>query len=231
MTPAELYRRLSNIVQVGTISSTKNKVGKALGRVTLDDSDENKRVSAFLPVLSLNNSFIKVWVPLRVGEQVLVISPFGNANSGFIIRSIFNKGCKEPVGSNEHTTIMEFEDGTKLSYDSKSSELKMDVVKTINIICVDANIKASNSVNIETNTAYLKASDTTIESTTLIKGTLTVTDLFSAKGGMKVSPSADGSVAAEFDCDIKTTGSISDKKGDVTSHGHETTDGARAVNR
>ncbi|MGB5793362.1 phage baseplate assembly protein V, partial [Poseidonibacter sp.] len=179
---SELKRRLENIVQVGTVSETKNKEGKALARVILDDDGINKRVSAFLPVVSLANSFAKVWFPLRVDEQVLVISPFGNANSGFIIRSIFNKKCKEPNGSNENTAIVEFEDGTRISYDSKLNDLKIDAVKSINIFCVDVNIEASN-------TAYVKAPNTTIESETLIKGSLTVEKLFTALGGMKVNPS------------------------------------------
>ncbi len=230
MSLSELKRRLNNIIQVGEVSETKSKEGKALARVILDNDGENKRVTTFLPVLSLSNSFGKVWFPIRVKEQVLVISPFGNANRGFIIRSIFNKGCKEPSGANEHTAVMEFEDGTKISYDSKANELKVDAVKTVNIICVDAVVKASNSVNVETKTAYLKAVNTTIESETLVKGSLTVMGLFSALGGMKVVPAAGITVGAEFDCDISTTktihadgdistdGTITDSMGDLTNH-------------
>ncbi|WP_294962593.1 phage baseplate assembly protein V [Sulfurimonas sp.] len=139
---SELKRRLENIVQVGTIGETKSAEGKALARVVLDDSDEDKRVSKFLPVVSIGNSFMRVWIPIKVGEQVLVISPFGNSNSGFIIRSIFNRSCKEPTGANEHTTVIEFDDGTIIHYDSKASELKIDVLKTVNIICQEANITA-----------------------------------------------------------------------------------------
>lgn len=142
ITPAELKRRLENIVQVGTISQTKSADGKALARVVLDDDGEDKRVSKFLPVLNIANAFMKVWVPIKVGEQVLVISPFGNSNSGFIIRSIFNRSCKEPTGANEHTTVVEFDDGTIIHYDSKASELKINVAKSINIFCQSATITA-----------------------------------------------------------------------------------------
>ncbi len=222
---SEVKRRLENLIQVGSISETKSKDGKALARVILDDDGINKRVSTFLPVLSLANSFGKVWFPIRVKEQVLVISPFGNANSGFIIRSIFNRKCKEPNGSNEHTAIVEFEDGTRISYDSKASDLKVDAVKSINLFCVDVNVEASSS-------AYVKAPNTTIESETLVKGTLTVEKLFSAQGGMKVNPSASGDVGAQFNCDIKAkdieveninaSGEISDSKGSLTNHTNNT---------
>lgn len=139
---SELKRRLENIVQVGTVSETKTKDGKALARVILDDDGETKRVSAFLPVVSLANSYAKVWFPIRVNEQVLVISPFGNANSGFIIRSIFNRSCKEPDGANESTAIIEFEDGTKITYDTKAKRLSFDCVG-------DVTLKASGNIKIE----------------------------------------------------------------------------------
>jgi len=138
----ELKRRLENIVQVGSISETKMKDGKALARVILDEDEEERRVTRFLPVVSLANSYGKVWFPLRVDEQVLVISPFGNANSGFIIRSIFNRNCKEPDGSNGHTAIITFEDGTKISYDSKAKHLSFDCVG-------DITLKAGGKIKIQ----------------------------------------------------------------------------------
>jgi len=142
ITLSELKRRLENIVQVGTVSETKSIDGKALARVVLDDDGEDKRVTAFLPVFSIANSFMRVWIPTRVGEQVTLISPFGNANAGFIVRSIFNRGCKEPSGANEHTAVMEFEDGTVFSYDTKAKLLKLECVG-------DIVIKAGGYVKIE----------------------------------------------------------------------------------
>ncbi|WP_419782344.1 phage baseplate assembly protein V [Malaciobacter marinus] len=142
MSLRELLRRIENIVQVGTISVTKSSQGKALAKVIVHDDGEDKRVTKFLPVLSFANSFAKVWFPIKVGEQVLVISPFGNANSGFIIRSIFNRACKEPHGANEHTTIVEFEDKTRFVYDSKSKKFEVDCVG-------DITLKAGGNIKIE----------------------------------------------------------------------------------
>ncbi|AXH14372.1 baseplate assembly protein [Malaciobacter mytili LMG 24559] len=214
---SELKRRLENIVQIGSVHEAKIIEGHHLARVVLDDDGINKRVSPFLPIKSLANSFGKAFFPVRSGEQVIVISPFGNINGGFIIRSIFHNKCKVPTGANEHTTVIEFEDGTKMFYDSKASKLEVDAVKTINIYCVDVNVEASKQ-------AYVKAPNTIIESKTLVKGTLTVEGLTSLLGGMKVIPSEGVTIGAEFDCDIKTTknisadGEISDKKGSLTNH-------------
>lgn len=138
----ELKRRLENIVQIGQVSATKNQDGKALARVVVHDVGEDKRVTDFLPVLSLANSFFRVFFPIRVGEQVLVISLFGDANKGFILRSIFNKSCKEPDGANENKAIIEFEDGTIIFYDTKSKKLDFNCVG-------DVSIKAAGNINIE----------------------------------------------------------------------------------
>ncbi len=43
MSLQEILRRLENIIQVGSISETKMKEGKALARVILDDDGENKK--------------------------------------------------------------------------------------------------------------------------------------------------------------------------------------------
>lgn len=97
-----LKQKIDAIVQIGTIDDTKAAEGKALARVKVFD-----RVTDFLPVLSIANSFVKVWIPPRVGEQVVVVSPYGDPSSGFIIPAIFNKGCREPGGAGERNVIVE----------------------------------------------------------------------------------------------------------------------------
>jgi len=134
---AELQRLINNIVTFGTISQTKVADGKALARVKVMD-----RETDFLPVVSISNSFKKHFIPIRVGEQVVMISPFGEASGGLIIRSIFNKSAKEPSLANEHTEVMEYEDGTVITYDTKA--------KLLNISCVgDVVFKAGGNIKIE----------------------------------------------------------------------------------
>jgi len=229
MSFADIKRIISNIVQIGTISETKSKEGKALARVTLDNTADNKRVSKFLPVISLANSFARVWVPIRVGEQVLVISPFGNANSGFIFRSIFNKGCKEPVGANEHTTIMEFEDGTRLSYDSEASELKMDVKKAVTVICTDAYVKATNQAKVETPKLEVVSEDILFTANeTVFDSKVTVKKGFIGQGSFALTnKNGDPSEVALFNMkirsteDIETEGAFLDSNGNLTTHTNE----------
>lgn len=140
---AELKRLINNIVSFGTISQTKSSDGKALARVKVMD-----RETDFLPVVSFSNSFKKHFIPVRVGEQVVMFSPFGEASGGFIIRSIFNKGAKESSLANEHTEVMEYEDGTVITYDTKAKLLKLDCAKDI-IIKAGGDIKIEAGGNID----------------------------------------------------------------------------------
>lgn len=144
---AELLRKLGNIAAVGTISEVVE--AKALVRVTLLD-----RVTDFLPVLMFANSFKKHFMPLRVGEQVIVISPYGEASSGFVIRGIFNRGCREPELANDTTEVIEFEDGTVVMYDTKAKHLFMNAVGDITIKAA-GNIKLEAGGNIDIDCARL----------------------------------------------------------------------------
>lgn len=134
---SEIIRLISNLCSFGTIVETKSANGLALAKVKIDD-----RVTDFFPIASKSNSFKKHYIPVRVGEQVAVFCPFGEANIGFILPSIFNKGSKEPTGASDSREVVTYEDGTTFFYDTKSKEL--------NVNCVgDVKIKAGGNINIE----------------------------------------------------------------------------------
>lgn len=196
---SELKRLINNIVCFGTISQTKSANGKALARVKVMD-----RETDFLPVLSFSNSFKKHFIPVRVDEQVVMFSPFGEASGGFIIRSIFNKDAKEPSLANEHTEVMEYEDGTVISYDTKAKELKINASDKITIICKAATVTA-DTVDITATTSNT--------GNVTINGNLTVNGNVSNTGALSVG------------------GSISDSKGDITSHTHSDSDGGTSNSR
>lgn len=134
---SEIIRLISNLCSFGTIVETKSANGLALAKVKIDD-----RVTDFFPVVSKSNSFKKHYIPVRVGEQVTVFCPFGEANIGFILPSIFNKGSKEPTGASDTREVVTYEDGTTFFYDTK--------IKELNVNCVgDVKIKAGGNINIE----------------------------------------------------------------------------------
>jgi len=209
----ELERRINNLIQVGTVVEIDSS--KALARVNILG-----RVTDFLPVKMIGNSFIKVFIPVRVGEQVLVVSPYGNANSGFIIPSIFNKSCKEPVGSSPDKAIIEFAGGVKVESDGKN--INITAPASINVNCESANVTAEN-VNVKANT-------TTITSETTNNGDVVINGNLAVNGNLAMNGSG-GSGTAEITGDLRISGIIYDIKGDLTNHTHSTTDGATAEAR
>ena len=183
---AELLRIIANLIQFGTISDTKVEQGKLLAKVKVDEDRETD----FFPVASFSNSYKRKASPVRVGEQVVVFCPSGEANVGVVFRSIFNVDCKEPEGLSDTLEKVIYEDGTSFSYDTKSKELLVQSVGTVKLICVNAVITAEN---------------TTINSTTTHNGNLIVNGEIEAKSTIKAK-------------DIKASGEISDEKGSLTNH-------------
>ncbi len=136
---AELQRKLKNIVRITSIV-TPNET-KALATVKVGDDE-----SIEFPVVSFANSFKRHWIPIRKNEQVLAIFPFGNANKGFIFRGIFWKNLKEPLDADKDTEVIEYEDGTKLSYSTKESVLAVQGNCKIIIEVKNVTVKAEKVI-------------------------------------------------------------------------------------
>ncbi|MDD2267019.1 phage baseplate assembly protein V [Sulfuricurvum sp.] len=139
-----------NLIQLGTIVNI-DPDGKALVRVQIFE-----RVTDWIPYKMVSNSHIRVWIPPKVGEQVIVLSPFGEGDSGIVLGSIFNKDLKEPTSANDHTSIVEFSDGTIITYDVTAKVLTIDASGSIDItapsgITVTANTAITGNVTINGN--------------------------------------------------------------------------------
>jgi phage baseplate assembly protein V len=144
----DIKKRISNLIQVGNICEVDPQ--KALARVSILG-----RVTNFLPVLSISNSFKKHWVPAQVNEQVLVLSPFGSYDSGFILRGIYNKSLKEPQKSSSNNEIVEFSDGTTVEYNTEEKTVRLETngeitikAKKINLESEEIDFKVKNKINI-----------------------------------------------------------------------------------
>ncbi len=205
----DLERLLQNLIQFGTITDTKIEAGKMLARVKVDDD----RVTDFFPVLSKNNSFTKKASPIRVGEQVVVLSPGGVGNVGVILGSIYNVDNKEPNGLSNKREVITYEDGTTIFYDSESKTLDINAVGLINIVCKEAKVKAE-TIYIESTSTH--KGDVTIDGILLVKKGIVGQDGIAISGGSSTG-------GATFDCnisakDISSSGTITDNKGDLTNH-------------
>jgi phage baseplate assembly protein V len=181
---AELLRRLNNIVSVGTVTESKSAEGLALARVNILG-----RVSDFLPVMQMANSFKKHCVPIRPGEQVIVLAPFGDGDGGIIVGSLFNKGAKEPAGYSESKEVTQFEDGTVISYDSQAKKLTVNVAATVEVVAQTVNITATTTHTGDVSVAGNLSVDGAISSTGDISTDANVNDV---KGSLTNFSTTDG---------------------------------------
>lgn len=156
---------IDNLVQYGTIVDVKYVgEGKALVRVKIDD-----RVTDLIPYKMKASKHIKIWIPPQIDEQVDVVSPFGETDSGYAEGSIYNKDCKEPTGANGFTTIIEWSNGARIAVNTESDT--MDVINPgttmfkTPLLFVDGNLKVSGTIEDE------KGSVTSHQHTNVMSGT------------------------------------------------------------
>ena len=139
----EIERMIRNMFQIGEISEVyANQFPKLHAENSLlAKVDLANRVTDFFPVFTFSHGFKKSYVPLRVGEQVGVFCPFGNANVGFILRGI-TENTKHPKGFNQHTEIHEWEDGTVFKIDLKTKKIELTTPNDLVLSCKNAMVKA-----------------------------------------------------------------------------------------
>jgi len=125
--------QLDNLIQAGTV--VESDVNRALVKVNVLGA-----VSDWLPILMQANSFKKHWVGLRVGMQVVVLA------NRYVLGSIYNKDCAEPAGATDSTDIQDYEDGTRIVYDSQAKTLTIDAVGDILIKAINAKIDVAKAV-------------------------------------------------------------------------------------
>jgi phage baseplate assembly protein V len=96
-----------------------------------------------------------------VGEQVLLISPDGEAGKGVAIRGIYYKGRKEPGDSKDKTVIIEFQDGSRIAFDEEkgfSMDIKQDIKincdKKVNITAKEAVIDSKTTIKLGENAIF-----------------------------------------------------------------------------
>lgn len=101
---AELQRRLANVVRIGKIAEvdrTKGRVKVAFNGVT----------SPWLPWQTARAGAVKNWSPPAVGEQVAVVSPFGEFGSGFVLSGAINYDSQAAPDSRENVERIDLPSG------------------------------------------------------------------------------------------------------------------------
>lgn len=120
-----------NIIRVGIVASVNEAAGTA--RVVFPDRDDMP--SGDLSPLNRGSRFNKdYWLP-DIGEQVLCAFLPNNEsslNEGFILGTHFSEADPPQAGSVEER-ILDFGDGTRISYNRKTHEFCINCVGEIKI--------------------------------------------------------------------------------------------------
>ena len=92
---SELFRRVNNIIRIGkvvSVSYTNAKAKVKIGKITTD----------YLPWLTPSTS---AWIPLKNGEQVVVLSPNGDLRMGMILAALYQNTISAPSKDSSKITI------------------------------------------------------------------------------------------------------------------------------
>ena len=92
---SELFRRVSNIIRIGKVISvdyTKAKAKVKIGNLTTE----------YLPWLTPSTA---AWIPLKNGEQVLVLSPNGDLRMGMILPALYQNSKTPPAHDSNKITF------------------------------------------------------------------------------------------------------------------------------
>ena len=93
---AELFRRVNNLLRVGRVVSVDYTAARArvkIGDITTD----------FLPWMTPSTN---VWIPLKNGEQVVVLSPCGDLGFGMILPSLYQTAAPMPSADIEKIVVV-----------------------------------------------------------------------------------------------------------------------------
>lgn len=115
---ADLERRVSGGVIVGTVSQVDYKMGRYRVKSGLIETD-------WLPMASARAGETKTYSGFNVGEQVVVAAPSGDMSQGVILSAVSTGETQASDKGNLHRTV--YPDGTTVEYDHDAKTYKMDV--------------------------------------------------------------------------------------------------------
>lgn len=131
------------MIRYGIISELD--AAKGVARVKFEEDDI---VSDWLRISVPNASGNKDESWYDVNEPVWCMMD-ENAETGIIAGSYYHEGNTPPVGDKDVRSTT-FPDGTKVSYNRSTSELKVECVGPVTIVCTDARVEASGTVTVDT---------------------------------------------------------------------------------
>ena len=184
---AEIERILANLIRIGVVA----ELDDAKARVKVRTGG---LVTDWLPWLTHRAGATRSWSAPRPGEQVLVLSPYGDPAQAVALPAIYQNAHPAPSTTQDEERVV-FPDGSVVTYDSASNTLTVTVAGSGNVVvnCQQAAINAANSVTLNT-------------PQTTCTGNLTVQGLFTYLAGM--IGSGGSGTSAQISGNVEITGGV-----------------------
>lgn len=174
---AELFRLISNLIRIGTVSAVDLQARPAKVRVASGDLETN-----WLPWLELRAGRTRTWNPPTEGEQVIVFCPDGDPAGGVVLAGLNSEGIPAPSDSAaEHVT--DYPDGARITYDHQAGRLTAVGITA-------AYIEASES-------ATIKCPEIILDGNVTVTGLLAYQAGMSGKNGKGNNTTIEGNITHE----------------------------------
>ncbi len=139
----EYDRMIANMIAVGQIA----EVGQGVVKVVLGGLKTD-----WIQWCTQRAGDDRDWWAPSIGEQCILAAPSGDLSQAVIIGFLFQDQYPAPADSGDVRRTV-YQDGTIVEYDKAASCLKIDASKssgTVQIICQQASIEATNNITFDT---------------------------------------------------------------------------------
>lgn len=145
---AETERILANMIRLGSVSELDEanaRVRVKVGGLTTD----------WLPWVTARASATRTWSAPRVGEQVVVLAPYGDPAQAVVLPAIYQDTYPAPAATKDAERVV-FPDGSTVDYNSATNTLQIDVAGAAKVIvnCKEATVNADTKVTLNTPETY-----------------------------------------------------------------------------
>lgn len=154
----EIMRLITNLIRTGTVSEVDPV--NWLCRVKTGDLETN-----WINWLTLRAGNTRTWWKPTVGEQVVLLSLGGNLETAFALPAIYSEAFPPPYYSEDGATTV-FKDGGWFQYEPETGQLLIKNIKSVRI-------EAADGIQLITDQLGVDASQTRINSETVMNGAVT----------------------------------------------------------
>lgn len=154
----EIMRLITNLIRTGIVSDVDPE--KWLCRVKTGDLETN-----WINWLTFRAGNTRTWWQPSIGEQVVLLSLGGNLETAFALPAIYSDAFPPPDYSENGSTTV-FNDGGWFQYEPDTGQLLIKNIKSVRI-------EAADGIQLITDQLGVDASQTLINSQTVMNGAVT----------------------------------------------------------